>query len=228
MSKASLSPHLKAEIIDITADECPIEDSYLIDTNVLYFAYYDRYDQLGAYSLRTPKYQKQFYPKFLERLLDDGATLRIHPAVFLELLRTMERSEMGILYYAKTGKDSDRLSKEDEKNLRRAYTAEYRRIVGRLSSYARSVVKTFIFLPQSEDIEDYAFRLFRAWQNSLTDVVDAIQYADACEAALHCVLSDDSDWATCDGIRFFTANRQVLDAAKDVGSEEEHNEEEKA
>lgn len=210
MPSFDLQKHRKARILDIRKTDCKIEPKILVDTNVLYFTYYDRFSQLDILNEGQPKtYQIEYYPGFIEKLLSKDCSLFVHRINLLEFSKIVEIVELKILYYA-LHKPMINWQDFKAKEVRLANLSEYRSIQQRIVTYLNSMMKTFelvnVDLPYNQIAADFLI----AWTNSIMDAGDAMIIAESKRFGITSVLSDDAYLATLSGITLYTANRTVL------------------
>ena len=205
-----LRKHLKAEVFDIRKPDCQTELKIVVDTNVLYFTYYDRFDQLGVLNEDQPRtYQIEQYPAFIEKLLNNKSSLFVHRINLFEFSKTVEIVELKILYY-ELNKPNVIWEEFKPKKVRLEYLSDYRKIQQAIVTYLNSITKTFelinVNVPCNRIAADFLFE----WTDSIIDAGDAMLIAEAKRFGLTSILSDDADFATLKGIRLYTANDKVL------------------
>jgi predicted nucleic acid-binding protein len=213
VNRFDLSVYLRAEVVDIRQPYCSVENKMLIDTNVLYFCYYDRFSQLEALDTGVRFYQTSEYPTFLKKLLSSQSTLFVHKINLLELANTIERAELQILY-CKVNEASEIGKDVNLKALRRSYPKEFRIIQRRLVTYLHSIKKAFRLIGPAISIDQLLGNFLIEWQDSLADAGDAMIVAEARREGINSVLSDDAFFATLNNIKFYTANRTAISAYK--------------
>lgn len=207
MTKINLKPFARARIKDIQKQDCKIEtDKMLIDTNVLYFCYYDRWSQLAGISKGVQDYQLREYSKFFKKLLDLKKSLFVHRISLFEFAKRIEIAELQILYCEK-----NKITNFDEKDfslkeLRRTYYSENNKIKTNLSAYLHSIQKTFNLLNVDKKIDLFLFDFLFDWKDSISGAGDAVMVSEAKQAGIHSILSDDSDFVSFKDIELYTAN----------------------
>ena len=211
MGNSDLAKHLKAEVIDIRQSLSPSVKKILIDANVLYFCYYDRFSLLDPMGKGPRNYQKNDYPSFFKKLLSSNTSLVIHKVGLLEFINTVERAELQILY-CKVNKTSTIKNDFSPKRLRYNYSEKFRNIQGQIITYLHSIKKTFSLLNIDASIDGYLWNSLTEWQDSLGDVEDATMIAEAKREGIDSVLTDDSAFVTFNGIKLFTANKNAINA----------------
>lgn len=206
-----LTPHLKAEVIDIRTLPAPKESSILVDTNIIYFFYYPRFSELQLLGEGPLGYQTKEYPRFFKKLLLLKTPLYVHPLGLCEFAKTVAIAELQILYCRINGvtKVDDRFK---PKGLRYAYPSEYQRIQREIVNHLHSIKKTFKLIKSNVTIDDLLANFVIEWNNSFGEAQDAMMIADAKRENINLVLSDDGDFATFEDIKFYTANNSPIRA----------------
>lgn len=212
MDTRQLAGSIKAEVADIRIAPIPSEGGVLVDTNVLYFSYYDRFSQLETLGEGPSKYQTSVYSPFLKGLLSSGVKGFVHRIGLYEFSRTVETAELQILYCEKMGVSHVDRERFRPKELRTQHLKDWKEIQQRIVIYLHSIVKTFQLLNPSAAIDVMAAEFLLEWKDSLGDVGDAMMIAEAKREGIKAVLSDDVDIATFREIRLYTGNSTVLQA----------------
>jgi predicted nucleic acid-binding protein len=211
MNKTSLKPFARAKIKDIRKRDCKLDTSkMLVDTNVLYFCYYDRWTQLNSINKGAKDYQLKEYTKFFKRLLDSKISLFVHKISLCEFAQTIEMAELQILYCEK-----NKLTDIDKNNfvlkeVRRAYAKEDVVIKTNLSTYLNAIGRKFTLLNLDRKIDLFLFDFLLNWKDSIAGTGDAIMISEAKEAGINCILSDDSDLISFKDIELYTANNLAI------------------
>jgi hypothetical protein len=81
-----------------------------------------------------------------------------------------------------------------------------------------SVRKAVSILPGLASTDDEHQSALSEWLLSYSDYVDALMIAQARRLNMVDILSDDGDFATVSGITLYTANRNVVNAARAAGT----------
>ncbi|MFK5949697.1 MAG: PIN domain-containing protein [Methylococcales bacterium] len=91
------------QVFDLT-DYKPIpNENYFVDTNVWYWTTYLSSKEMSSHN-KTQDYQMEDYPSFIEKALNDGASLCHCAMTFTELANIIEHTEYE-LYKLKSGKE---------------------------------------------------------------------------------------------------------------------------
>jgi predicted nucleic acid-binding protein len=72
-------------------------DKFFVDTNVWFWITYASSNEMFRSSANW-RYQSEAYPQFIEKILDEGATLYHCPLTFSELANVIERTEYELAY----------------------------------------------------------------------------------------------------------------------------------
>ncbi|MDL1977636.1 MAG: PIN domain-containing protein [Deltaproteobacteria bacterium] len=196
---------IQAEIVDITTDSPKTDDVFLVDTNVWYWMTYTR----ASLSVRPPaQYQTSNYPAYTNAALAAAARIYQSGLSLAELTHLIEKAEREI--YEKTNGHIG--TKEYRHNLpdeRTQVIAEIQSAWGQVASLSNPLIATIdgqtanIALArfQTEKVDGYDLFILESMKNH-----GVVQ-----------VITDDGDFATVSGIQVFTANRNVIAAAKDQG-----------
>lgn len=207
MTKINLKPFAKAQIKDIQHKDCKIEASkMLVDTNVLYFCYYDRWSQLANIKKSVQEYQLREYSTFFKRLLDSKISLFVHRISLFELAHRIETAELQILYCEKNKITSLEGVDFNLKNIRRSYYSEINEIKMNLATYLHAIQKTFHLLNFDRKIDLFLFDFLFDWKDSISGAGDAMMVSEAKHAGINSILSDDSDFVSFKDIKLYTAN----------------------
>lgn len=211
MANFSLSSIAKAEIRDIQRRDCLVDnDKILVDTNVVYFCYYDRWAQLASTNKGPREYQLKHYPTFLKLLLNKNVALFLHKTAILEFGHRIESAELQILYCEKSGITNPADLKLDIKQLRQLYYTEYQEIKKSLITYFAVIMKTFKLINCEESIDKFLSNCLLEWQNAFSGITDASMVAEAKKFGINSILSDDSDFVSFQGIKLYTANNLAI------------------
>lgn len=194
-----------AEVIDITTDTPKAEDAFLVDTNVWYWLTYSRASQ----SARPPTaYQISNYPNYTNAALNAGARIFQSGLSLAELAHLIEKAEREIYETAK-GRIS---TKEYRHNLpaeRKRIAAEVQAAYGQVTSLGEPLTIT-IDTPT-------ATAALAHLRTARVDGYDLFILESMKSHGVVQIITDDGDFATVPGIRVFTANRNVIRAARNQG-----------
>lgn len=191
-----------ASVVDITKDTPKTTDTFLIDTNIWFWLTYPTATHTAAH------YQTTIYPNYLNQALNNGTKLLRADLSLAELSHIIETTEHEIY--------SNYVKQINLKEYRHNIKSERNRIVSSIDACWRQVESLTSPIPiiikdavttsalnrlQTENVDGYDLFILEAMKNS-----GIIQ-----------VITDDGDFCTVPGIEVYTANRNVLQAAKSKG-----------
>ena len=213
-----LKPWVRAQVIDLRRADTLTEAKYLVDTNVLYFIHYDRFGSLEELGKGPRPYQLKHYPQYLKRVREKGGGLFVHRLGLIEFARAVERAELYILHAIKTPGITEIPPEISIKDLRKTYPENYGNCQERVLTYMGAVRKAYPLIQMATQEEPAFWKQWNTkWQTSIADPEDAAQLVDALASGISSIISDDSDWVSIEGIRFFTANPVAIQAARLAG-----------
>ncbi|MFH1674377.1 MAG: PIN domain-containing protein [Pseudomonadota bacterium] len=192
---------IKSEVIDITADTPTAEDVFLVDTNVWYWLTYPNATSFIPSQLSE-------YPGYLNKAL--GTKSRIHHSglSLAELAHLIERTEREI--YEKA------VAQIKPKEYRHNLADERSRVFSEIQAAWSQVTALADPLSITIDEPTTADALNR-FQSEEVDGYDLFILESMKNHGVVQVITDDGDFATVSGIQVFTANRNVIAAARDQG-----------
>lgn len=196
--------NIRAEVVDISSDSPGAHDSFLIDTNVWYWMTYSKASQAGANA-----YQINSYPAYVSSAIGNGSNIFHSGLSLAEIAHIIERAEREI-YRASSGVWVG--TKEFRHNL----SAERAAVCGEVSSACMQIMSMSSSLDACVDSSLSSAALKRLGVNAVDGydlfILESMSSGDVVQ-----VITDDGDYATVDGIRVFTANMNVLKAARAQG-----------
>jgi predicted nucleic acid-binding protein len=193
---------IQADVVDIKTDSPTATEAFFVDTNVWYWMTYPN-AATGALPGRLSD-----YPAFVNRALAAGAKICHSGLSLAELSHLIEKTGREI--YIKT--IGDIKTKEYRHNL----PSERSRVVSDVEA-AWGQVKSLsspLALTVDEKTTDAALDRFRTEK---LDGYDLFILETMKNHGVVQIITDDGDFATVAGIRVFTANRNVLFAARAQG-----------
>jgi predicted nucleic acid-binding protein len=193
--------NIQAEVVDIRSDDPLPTDSFLVDTNVWYWMTYTR----ASHAARS--HQITYYPSYIKKAISARSKLHRCELSLAELAHTIESTELEI--YARS-------SGLNRKEFRHNCPAERRRVVAEIQT-AWGQVKTMaqaISILVDEPTADAALTRLNSQP---VDGYDLFILEAISESGVVQVITDDGDFATVPGIIVFTANTNVLNAARQQG-----------
>lgn len=202
---------VQADVVDIAADSPRNTDSFLVDTNVWYWMTYSRASQC----LRPPAYyQTSNYPKYTNTALGIGARIFQSGLSLAELTHLVEKAEYEIFAQANLAIFPD--PKKFDKNFRHNRNNERRQTVSEIEAVWAQVVN--LAEPLTVVIEEpTANAALSRLQTEKVDGYDLFILESMKKNGVAQVITDDGDFATVSGIQVFTANRNVIQAARSQG-----------
>jgi predicted nucleic acid-binding protein len=207
----AISYTIQAQVVDITVDTPKPEDVFLVDTNVWYWMTYTRASQ----SVRAPaQYQSTKYPSYTNAALAVGARIFQSGLTLAELTHLIERAEFEIFAMANPIIFPD--AKKFNKDFRHSYNTEHSQVVAEVQAAWSQV--TALADPLTLTIDtlttDAALNRF---QTEKVDGYDLFILEAMKNHGVVQVITDDGDFTTVSGIQVFTANRNVISAARSQG-----------
>lgn len=192
---------VNADVIDISSDIPRSTDSFLVDTNVWYWMTYTRASQAP----RPPQpHQTITYPSYISKALTAKSTLLRCGLSLAELAHIIEKCEREI--YSKSNPPLK------TKEFRHNRPVERSAVVTELQSVWAQVkgMATPIDVMIDDPITDSALSNYSSY---LLDGYDLFLAELLSKAGIVQIITDDGDYASVPGIRVFTCNANVLQAA---------------
>lgn len=192
---------IHANVVDIRTDSPSAEDVFLVDTNVWYWMTYTRASLVGQ-----PETHQRIYPSFASKALTTNAQLYQCGLTLPELAHIIEKSEREI-FARRNGR------KIETKEYRHNYPAERLNVVNEVES-AWGQVKTMaapLDILIDETLTDAALSRFK---KERLDGYDLFILEAMFSKKIIQIITDDGGFATVPGITVFTANRNVITAAR--------------
>ncbi|MFO1483878.1 MAG: hypothetical protein U1F71_11010 [Verrucomicrobiaceae bacterium] len=203
---------VQADVVDVTTDTPRSSDVFWVDTNVWFWMTYGRF-HLRALDSQPRAYQIRKYPSFVKNGIRTGAQFHWLGLSLSELARQIEDAEREI---AETTRQIT--PRTGAKAFRHDYPALRRAVVQEVESCWRQVEQFGSPLPAAPIIDATAVN------NALTDMqampldaYDLFAVRAIRASSITQVLTDDGDFCTVPGITLFTANRPVIEAARNQG-----------
>lgn len=197
---ASINLIVAADVIDIRSDIPKRTDSLLVDTNVWFWLTFPKGGGMP--------HQVNNYPKWVSKARRAGATLKRCGLTMAELAHLIESAEREIFKQANPTITT--------KEYRHNFAAERTNVVTEIKAAwgQAKTIASMVDLVVDEPTTDAAVN---RCQSQLLDGYDLLMLEGMAKAGIAQVLTDDADYATVPGIQVFTANRNVVDAAKTSG-----------
>ena len=194
---------VNASVVDISSDTPKPEDVFLVDTNVWYWMTYSRASTAGA-----KVYQIRSYPTYTNSALAANATIYQSGVSIAELSHIIEKSEREIF-----NKTNPVVS---TKEYRHNFPVERASVCLEINSACMQVLALGESMDISIDSEVVKSALSHLKACSV-DGYDLFLLEAMAARGVTQVITDDGDFATVPGITVFTANRNIVQAAKTQG-----------
>ncbi|MDL2121808.1 MAG: PIN domain-containing protein [Deltaproteobacteria bacterium] len=192
---------IQAEVVDITTDSPKADDVFLVDTNVWYWMTYPNATSYVPSQLAN-------YPGYLNKALTADSKIHHSGLSLAELSHLIEKTEREI-YERSNGTIRP---KEYRHNL----SGERSRVASEIKAAWCQVVS--LADPLAVTIDDItATAALNRLQTEKLDGYDLFILESMKNHGIVQVITDDGDFATVSGIQVFTANRNVIAAAKNQG-----------
>ncbi|MFA5269955.1 MAG: hypothetical protein WC379_18480 [Methanoregula sp.] len=196
---------IKADVINIHSDNPLHKDLFFVDTNVWYWYAYSQA------SVTAARYQVNEYPAYVKKIKSVNSQMMRSNLILAELAHIIEDTEYRIFY------ESNRLDpkKFAKKEYRHNHPSERKNVVHEIENVWETVKNITTSIPLN--IDDPATEIFmRDVKSYGMDGYDLFNL-DLIRKQGIPILTDDGDFATVPGITVFTANNNVIDAARDCG-----------
>lgn len=192
---------VQADVIDIASDAPRPSDAFLVDSNVWFWMTYSG-SGLGS------NWQAKVYPPYVKRARKEKAKLLRCGLSMAELTHIIERTEYQIFEQTHPG--------EKPKEFRHNHPAERNSVVTDVQNAWRIVKSMASPLDVAID-EPTTDNALNRVQTQLLDGYDLFFVEAMTRANVPQVLTDDGDYCTIPGVQVFTANRNVINAARNQG-----------
>jgi hypothetical protein len=188
---------VQADVIDISTDSPQASDIFLVDTNVWYWTAYSK--------ASLSSYYRSDYDAYLKKALVAGAKLYVSGLSQSELMHSIERTERELFNPSIPAKE-----------FRHNHAAQRTTVVTEVTT-AWGVVKNIAEIIDLRVDAGMTQRVITRCHSCAMDGYDLISAEAMFQHAILQVLTDDGDFAVVGGVRLFTANRNVLTAARSQG-----------
>jgi len=205
-----VSYNIKADVVDLRNDRPKPNDVFFVDTNVWYWLLYSKASSFS--NPRPPhKYQTSFYPEYVNKLAAVNARIIRCELILAEIAHIIEKTEFEIYKYERC--EDDLKLKEFRHNCPK----ERSQVVQEIETVWESINA----FSESRDItlgESDSNFILRSLGETCLDSYDALylQWLFQIPEKSN-IITDDGDFVTCPGVTVFTANKNVIDAAKKCG-----------
>lgn len=189
---------VKADVVDITADTPKAGDVFLVDTNVWYWLTYPNATSFIPTQLSE-------YPGYLNKAL--GAQSRIHHSglSLAELAHLIENTEREI-YEKAVGQIKPKEYRHNLSGERSRVYSEIQAAWSQVTALADPLTITIDALATADALSRF--------QSEKVDGYDLFFLESMKNHGVVQVITDDGDFATVPDIQVFTANRNVINAAR--------------
>jgi len=192
---------IQANVVDIRHDKPKTEDVFLVDTNVWFWMTYTKASQTAD------KYQIQYYPSYISKALSSKSQLCKCGLSLEELSHRIEKTEYDFFSYTRTLTPKE--YRHNYPRERATVVQEVQAAWGQVNSMANSIDVVI-----DRDSTD------RALTRMATDPLDGYDLfilEAISQAGIVNVITDDGDYAMVPGIQLFTANKNVIESARNQG-----------
>ncbi|HEY9625909.1 MAG TPA: hypothetical protein V6C84_01280 [Coleofasciculaceae cyanobacterium] len=205
----SIQYRVRAEVIDIKADSPKPTDKFLVDTNVWYWMTYSPASSPGQpYSAKA--YQITSYPKYIQDTIVAGSDLYCSGLMFAELAHRIEKAQQQIFFPSIT-------SSVTPKEYRHNYSSERAKVVTEVQTAWNLICSSYATQLGCQIDQTTVNAAIQRFQTQALDGYDLFILELMQQHSLKQVITDDGDYVTVPGIQVFTANRNVILAARSQG-----------
>jgi predicted nucleic acid-binding protein len=203
---------VQAEIVDIRQDSPQSGDIFLVDTNVWYWLTYPPASSSAQW------YQVTYYPQYFVAALDCTAQLCYSGLSLAELASLIERAEYQLSPYSSPPEGAPPRSRPlaSFKEYRHNYSNERTRIVANTQTVWEQITSDGEFL---ELVINYAAieDALSCFETQKVDGYDLMLLETMKQNGISQIITDDGDYSSVANIKVFTANRNVINAAREQG-----------
>lgn len=197
---------IQAQIVDIGVDEPRADDAFLVDTNVWYWYSYTNAEENAL------RYQIDNYPDYLLKSISANSRLTYTGLSLSELSHLIEQTERNLFIKSQNLDPAACKPKEyrhNRPNERKKVIQEIKTAWSQVTSIAKCLNATI-------DETTTNLALLRLKSQAL-DGYDLFMLEAMKKENIHQIITDDGDFVTVPGIMVFTANNNVIKAAKMQG-----------
>ena len=187
---------VKAEVVNIQFDTPQKDDIFLVDTNVWYWLTYTQA------STSPPSYQINDYPAYLTKIISAQGLLLYCGLSLAELAHNIEKAEREIFSTTLKPKEYRHNKPPERANV----VAEVIAAWGQVTSIAVSTDVTIDETTTNASLTRFQTQLLDGYDLLILEAMD--------KAGVVQVITDDGDYVTVPGIKVFTANLNVITAAR--------------
>ncbi len=197
---------IQAQIVDIRVDLPRSDDMFLVDTNVWYWHTYTNAN------VSASSYQIEKYPEYLIQAISFNSILSYTGLTLSELSHLIEQTERNLFIQSH---NLDR-STFKPKEYRHNYPDERKKVVQEILtawSQVRSIAAPLDFTVDETVTDAALLRL----QSQTLDGYDLFMLEAMKKEGITQIITDDGDFSTIADINVFTANSNIIRAAKIQG-----------
>jgi hypothetical protein len=220
-----MDPQLvRATVVDI-GNRHAMPERIAVDANVLKFVFYPNFGLIYDIPIQ---HTRGLYARFIEDALrhrlpprtpgEPPRKVEVCTSAYTvgEFARTAEHTEIEIRWRQDHGPAS-KFGPLECKDARYAYASEIAAIRASVMTMVKTIRSAISLLPQSASAGAAMDASAAEWTSSLGDFADAMLLSRCKAVGVSCVLADDKDMATADGITLYTSNPKVIAAARTGG-----------
>jgi predicted nucleic acid-binding protein len=202
----AINYRIQAQIVDIKIDVPHAEDIFMVDTNVWYWHTYTNA------SVSASPYQIDNYPDYLIQAILANSILTYTGLILSELSHLIEQTERNLFV---NSQNLDR-TRFKPKEYRHNYPSERKKVIKEIETAWSQVTSTSapIDVTINEVVTNSALSRF---QSQALDGYDLFMLEAMKKEGITQIITDDGDFVTVPGIIVFTANDNVIRAAKAQG-----------
>lgn len=200
----AINYRIAADVVDIRTDRPGKNDRFFIDTNVWFWLTYTNA------SNNARNYQITDYPSYVDSVLDVEGNIYQNGLSFAELAHLIEKTELDIF---NAGNKSRGAKEIKGKEFRHDYPMEREKVTNEIEAawiQIKSIAEP-LDITVDESIVDNALKGIKTQKVDGYDlfILDLMNRHNILQ-----IITDDGDFATVPGIRVFTSNKNVLNAAQ--------------
>jgi predicted nucleic acid-binding protein len=189
---------IMTQIVDIKKYTPLRTDKFFVDTNVWFWLTYAAANEIQT-SNAPARYQMEIYPAFIEKVLDEGASIYHSPLTLSELTNLIERTEYD-MYQSVNSQDLTR------KGFRKI-TIQREKVMNEVSNAWKQITQ----MSKSLDITlntDLSLKALKTLSSHCLDAYDAFYIESMLNYGITKIVTDDSDFNGLD-VSLCTANRKL-------------------
>lgn len=198
---------VRAQVVDIQRQMPNANGTFFVDTNVWYWITYPRASEGDKPPL---PYQTRYYPNFIKKILDSKGKLFRSDLSLSELTSLIERTELDIFNYESN-------SDLGLKQFRHEHPEARNEVIDQIliSWYQIISMSGPISFTLDTSFTDAALKRF---ETQSLDGYDLFIIESLIESGLPLnIITDDGDFCTIEEITLYTANKSVIECAREQG-----------